>query len=103
EKGLAVLIADLNSNQFSARENAEKELEKMGGVASGALRQALQARPSAEVRRRLEQLIDKQDREAVSPSPDQIRALRAIEVLELVGTPEAQQLLKSLAKGAPEA
>jgi hypothetical protein len=32
-----------------------------------------------------------------------LRTLRALEVLEQVGTPEATKLLRTLAKGAPEA
>jgi hypothetical protein len=34
-------------------------------------------------------------------SPEQIRIVRAIEVLDKIGTPEAKQLLERLAGGAP--
>jgi WD40 repeat protein len=103
KKRLTRLIGDLDSNQFTVRESAEKELEKMGEVALGALRKAMKGHPSAEARRRLEQLINKQDLELVNPSPDHLRAVRAVEVLELAGTPEAQKELKILSQGAPEA
>jgi hypothetical protein len=39
-------------------------------------------------------------REAL-PSQDELRELRAIEILEVVATPSAQAVLESLAKGAP--
>ncbi|HEV2949760.1 MAG TPA: hypothetical protein VGX70_20455, partial [Gemmataceae bacterium] len=81
----------------------EKELEKLGEPALGALRKAMKGHPSAEARRRLEQLINKQDLELVNPSPDHRRSVRAVEVLELAGTPEAQKVLKTLSQGAPEA
>jgi hypothetical protein len=37
------------------------------------------------------------------PSPEQLQALRAVEALELAGSPEAHRLLEVLARGAPEA
>jgi hypothetical protein len=67
------------------------------------MRKALQGRASAEVRRRLEPLIEKQKREAGNPSANHLRVLRAVEILELVATPDAKKLLETLAAGAPEA
>jgi hypothetical protein len=100
---LSHLIADLDSNQFIVREKAAKKLENLGEVALGACRKALQGQPSAEVHRRLESLIAKQENETRNPSPERLRVMRAVEVLEMAGTPEAQKLLKSLANGAAEA
>ena len=37
------------------------------------------------------------------PPSELLRQVRAIEVLELIGTPDAKLLLRSLAGGAPEA
>jgi RNA polymerase sigma factor (sigma-70 family) len=103
EKRLAGLIADLDSNRFAVREKATKDLEHLGEAAVGACRMALQAQPSAEVRRRLEGILEKEAKSASAPSPERLRALRAIEVLEHIGTPLAQDVLNSLAHGAPEA
>ena len=36
------------------------------------------------------------------PPGERLRALRAVETLEHIGTPEAQEVLKKLAAGAPE-
>jgi hypothetical protein len=68
-------------------------------VAEPALRRALAGRPSLEVRQRLEKLLD----QLAHPSPDVLRALRAIEVLESVGTAEAKAVLGKLAAGQPGA
>ena len=35
-----------------------------------------------------------------TPTPERLRALRAVMVLEQIGTPEARQLLEKLSKGA---
>jgi hypothetical protein len=98
---LARLIADLDSNQFAVREKATEELEKLGELAEPALEKALASKPSAEVKRRVEPLLEKL-RAPIISGP-KLRTLRAIEVLEHIGTPEAQEVLQTLAKGAPEA
>jgi WD40 repeat protein len=103
EKRLAALIADLDDEQFAVREKAVKDLENFGEAAVRACEKALQGQPSAEVRRRLESFVKKEAKSASELPPERLRALRAIEVLERIGTPSAQELLKSLAAGAPEA
>jgi RNA polymerase sigma factor (sigma-70 family) len=103
EKRLQQWIADLNSEQFSAREKATTELEKHSAAVLPALRKALAERPAPETRRRLEQLIEKQEREELSPSADGIRVRRALEALERIGTTETKEVLTTLANGAPGA
>jgi WD40 repeat protein len=102
-KHLAKLVADLDSNEFEVRETAEKELEKLGELAAPSCRKAVEGKPSSEVRRRLAVLIEKQTKTEASLPPDSLRAVRAVEVLEIAGTPKAQELLKMLASGAPQA
>jgi RNA polymerase sigma factor (sigma-70 family) len=93
------LIAQLDDDAFAVRERASAELEKLGGLAKTALREALKARPSAEVRQRVRRLLD---RPSTATSPEQLRSLRAVEVLERIGTREALGVLETLAKGAAE-
>ena len=93
------LIADLDSNDFETRSKASKHLESFGDAIFSALRLALEQKPSAEVRRRLESLLAQSP--DVPRSPDDLRAIRGIQVLELAGTTEARQLLAELAKGDP--
>src|SRR5262249_12143578 len=52
ERRIAQLIADLDHEEFGRREQASRDLEALGGKAGPALRQALEGRPSAEVRAR---------------------------------------------------
>jgi RNA polymerase sigma factor (sigma-70 family) len=103
EKLFAGLIADLDSDQFTVREKAAGELEKLGEVVLPVCRKVLAGRPSAEVCRRLETLVSKCEQERRTPSGESLRALRSLEVLERVGTPEARRLLEAIAKGVPEA
>jgi RNA polymerase sigma factor (sigma-70 family) len=103
EKHVAKLLADLDSPQFEVRDMAEKELGKLAETAVPACGAALRTAGSLELRRRLERLIDKQAAEAVRPSPDRLRWLRSVEVLEMAGSPECCRLLQHLADGAPGA
>jgi hypothetical protein len=57
-------IAELDSNQFSVREKATRELEKLGESAQPALRKALENHPKPEARKRLERLT-----QAGTPDP----------------------------------
>jgi len=77
-----------------------KQLAELGEVAGPALNRALANAPSGESRRRIKLLLDKF--ELGPPSPRWLQAARALEVLEHIGTAEAQRLLRSLAQGTPE-
>jgi len=101
QKRMDRLVADLDSNDFSARKYAVEELEKLQDLAGPFLRQQLKKQLSLEVRRRLEQLLEKIDGPVTAP--EQLRGLRAIEVLEHIGTPDAREFLQTLAKGTGEA
>jgi RNA polymerase sigma factor (sigma-70 family) len=95
---LAALIRDLNDDEFVVRERAEMELRHVGAAAEAALRKALEDNPSVEVQVRVEKLL-----KLLAPdtlSPERLRALRALEVLELTGTPAARRVVEGLAKGA---
>jgi HEAT repeat protein len=91
------LIADLDSEQFAVRRRAGIELEKVGEPAVPALRKTLEGEPSTEVRRRVGELLSKIS--GTAPRGELLRTLRAIEVLETIGTPEAKAALDNLAKG----
>jgi WD40 repeat protein len=98
---LGRLIADLDSDRFAAREAASQELARLGEQARPALAKALAGRPPPEARRRIEGLLERP--EGGTLAPEELRALRAVQVLEQVGTREARQVLGALARGAPEA
>jgi hypothetical protein len=97
---LARLMAELDSNVFAARETAARELQRLGAEAEPALREALQKKPSPEVRRRLESMLSGP---RITRLPEALRRLRAVQVLERIGSPEAVKLLEGLSRGAPAA
>jgi RNA polymerase sigma factor (sigma-70 family) len=98
---IAKLIADLDDDSFAVRERASAELEKIGAAAIPALLRALEAKPSPEVKRRIEALLVNPAPSTVAP--ERLAALRAVEALELIGTPEARAALEAAAKGTPGA
>jgi hypothetical protein len=75
-----------------------RALEQLGDLALSAMCARLKDDPPLETKRRLEELIAKN--ETAAPLPDIVRLLRAIEVLEQVNTAESRQILASLAEGA---
>src|SRR5262249_52497063 len=86
------LLADLDGTRFATREAASKELRLLGVEAEPALRQALASHPSVEARRRIEALLAES---VVVRLPDKVRRLRALRVLERIGTAQARQLLNT--------
>lgn len=94
------LMGDLDSEDFATRTKAMEELKPIVDGAAPALRKRLTEKPSLEVRQRLKAILDKLDPAA---DAERLRALRAIQVLEYIGTPEARGHLRTLAKGIPEA
>ena len=95
------LIADLDDENFEVREKAAKELEQIGQATHPALRKAL-IDGSAEVKRQAGLLLETRG-EAPHLSAEELRMLRAIEVLQNVGTPDVQPALRKLTVGAAEA
>jgi WD40 repeat protein len=98
---VALLIEELSSSRFAVRTRASRELERLGESAVPLLRKALVGQPPPDMRRRLEQLLEKQQGPAAAG--DELRNRRAVEVLEHIGSADAQRLLRSLASGFPDA
>lgn len=96
-KHVARLIADIDSGDFTMREKATEELSKLGDAAAPALRRLLENKPSAEARRRIQQLLD----QTSNWTPERLRDHRAIQALEQLGTKSAREALQALAAGAP--
>jgi dipeptidyl aminopeptidase/acylaminoacyl peptidase len=92
------LVQDLDNPQFPRREEASRRLVAIGDEAEPILRQALADKPSAETRRRLERILNGP---RLVPSPEVLRSLRAIQILEAIGDEPARKVLARLAEGAP--
>jgi hypothetical protein len=99
ERRIARLIADLDHDDFAARDKASAELETIGLRAEPALRRALAGEVSVEARTRLKRLLDRLGSPEGQPPPPELVRLRVIEALEANGTPEARKVLAELAAG----
>jgi RNA polymerase sigma factor (sigma-70 family) len=95
-KQVGRLIADLDSERFEVRENAGLDLEEIGPAAEPLLRKALEGSPSTEARVRIEVLLDR-PKEASLPMK-KVRVVRALEILEEIGTPVAREVVEGQAK-----
>jgi RNA polymerase sigma factor (sigma-70 family) len=100
EPQMAKLLGELGADSYAVREQAARRLEELEELALPALRAALAGHPAPEVRRRIERLLE--DPEPAS-RPALLRGLRAAEVLEQVGTPQATEVLRIVAAGAAAA
>ncbi|HLW68171.1 MAG TPA: WD40 repeat domain-containing protein [Gemmataceae bacterium] len=97
-KQIARWIDDLGSQKYAEREEASRHLADVGEAAGDALSLAWYGNLSLEARNRVRRLLERLD---AGPSPETLQTLRAIEVLERRGKPEAIPILKRLAAGAP--
>jgi WD40 repeat protein len=98
QRRLARWLADLDDQSPAARERAARELEKLDDLAAPALERFLAGQPTREGRRRAE-LLQAKLAGPVS-RPELMRALRAVELMERVGSAEALDTLERLAAGA---
>jgi hypothetical protein len=98
---VTALITALDDDEFEVRDRASKELAQLGHETEPLLRAALERDVSPEVQRRVEALLAKL--RLGDGQSRRLRWLRALEVLEQIGTPEARRVVESLAEGTNEA
>ncbi|MBX9625910.1 MAG: hypothetical protein K2X82_19070 [Gemmataceae bacterium] len=87
------LVDALDDPDYQTREDATRDLRRLGGVATAPLREAVARGRSPEMVRRAGQLL----RAAEAPVPiggDGLRAVRAVYALELAATPDAAAVLR---------
>jgi WD40 repeat protein len=101
EAELDRVLKNLGSEEFATREKASKELTGFGESAVPGVRKRVAATESPEVRQRAAAFLARFD--PAIPSPSRVREVRAVELLEGIGTPGAKKLLEELAAGAPSA
>jgi hypothetical protein len=73
-------------------------LEKLADAAASTVRQMAKEPSSLYVRRTLQQIL-----EAWETAPESLRAVRAVEVLEGIASPDALRFLGELTNGAADA
>lgn len=91
------LVAELDADSFAARERASRELAALGEQARPALVQAAREGGSAEVKKRATALLSLLGESGLSAS--QLRALRAVRLLERIGGSPARKVLERVAGG----
>lgn len=94
-------VRELDHDRFAARQQATQRLHERLDMALPELQRALTADLSLEKRRRVERLLESW--EHWRQSPERVRTLSIVLVLQHAGTAGARQMLQSLAAGAPEA
>jgi WD40 repeat protein len=94
------LVEQLDSENQGLRDDATRQLIALDEQARPALEAALMKSQSAEVRKRAAHVLERIDQGTTGPDA---RALRAVEVLEMIGTAAAKKVLTQLSRGAAEA
>lgn len=97
---LSRLIADLDDDDFAVREKATEQLYQLGIASTLALRRDGEDPHSPESRRRIERLVKNQQR--IEETPSYLQLVRAISVLERLGTERAREALSELTQAAPD-
>ena len=98
---LKQLVNDLDAKRFAVRDKAQTDLAELGEDAELALQNALKNEPSLEKMKRIESLLERLTKTTVSP--DHLRQLRSIEVLEHIGSAPVREILEELALGSSDA
>jgi WD40 repeat protein len=91
------LVDDLGSDEFQTREAARAALEKIGGEAFAALKQAAEKSGSAEIRKTATELLGKLD--APTTRAEDLRIVRAVEAMENLRSPEGRAQLEKWSAG----
>jgi WD40 repeat protein len=99
EEKVRPLLPGLDDDSFDVRERATADLAKLGPPAEPALREALEASRSAEVRRRLEDVLKEIGGLPQGPDEARRRIRWMIKALETIDTAEARQAIRDLARG----
>jgi RNA polymerase sigma factor (sigma-70 family) len=92
------LIDQLSDADSAVRGGALTELRQLGAQAEPAVRGALARATSDKLRARLRGLLAELELDGAITPADALHAIRAVDLLELIGTAEARKLLEVLAR-----
>jgi WD40 repeat protein len=98
--GIREYLAQLDNDSLQTREKAMEQLKQVGPAARAELENALRNKPSGDKERRIKEIIESFPKDL---QPDEVLALRAVYVLEAIGTDEAKAILAKLEEGAANA
>ncbi len=97
------LIDQLDDDDFSKRQRASQALVRLGSPVIAPLKEVLSDTPNAEVRFRAVRILREIGQRRSRLPLEQVRRLRAVAVLEMIGSPAAELHLHRLAGGDDEA
>lgn len=97
------LIHELDDDSFDVRDRATHELQRIGPAVLAQLKQRLEGDLDTELKFRLTRIVSAIESPTRRFAGEPLRRLRAIGVLERVGTTPAGDVLKRLAQGEPTA
>jgi WD40 repeat protein len=100
DREIRELVTNLASPKFAKRDVAIRRLKQIGTRSLPALEQALKKSPDLETSRRIQELLKTVE---TSLTPETLRDLRSLQVLEMIGTAPARKLLTQIAAGDAEA
>jgi hypothetical protein len=100
DKEIGTLITNLSAAKFAERESAIRRLKQIGPRSLPALELALKKAPDLETVRRIQELLKTVE---TALTPETLRDLRGLQILEMIGTPAARRLLSEIALGDPGA
>ena len=96
-KRIQRLIADLDSDQFTERDSASKALSELGQRVKPYLAEAVKTAESTKVQDRAKKIL--KGLQGATATPHQLRQMRAVLVIELIGDNESKNLLKKWSDG----
>jgi WD40 repeat protein len=96
------LLAELDAPAYRTREQAMKRVADLGDAGKAMVETALKGKTGAEVRQRLEALSAALEWKH-APGSEDLRRLRALAVLEQIGTKDARAKVGEMAGGLPSA
>jgi len=95
---LKSIIDQLDASEFRDRESASRKLDALGLLAVPYARRSILTIESAEARRRLTDFLRQHDKHGLL-SGARLQERRAVELLEMMDSPDARDLLRNLAAG----
>lgn len=96
---IEAFIANLDNERFIIREKATRELKALGKLVKPFLEQALRKKLSLEARERINLLV--RNMVDVELTPQELREIRMVGILQRISTDDARSLLTYFAKDRP--
>ena len=99
QRQLKTWLVDLGSDDFKTREEAAQRLQKLTGAETVWLERQLKAGADPEVAARITAILKKEQADSNAWTPERIRELRVLRILEHIGTLPARELLTQASQG----